>query len=37
VAASGGWFLAGGESDLLTLIRAGVAATGGWFLALAGS
>jgi urease accessory protein len=37
VAASGGWFLAGGEADLLTLLRAGVAATGGWFLALAGS
>jgi urease accessory protein len=37
VAAAGGWFLAGGESDLLTLIHAGVAATGGWFLALAGS
>jgi urease accessory protein len=37
VAAAGGWFLAGGEADLLSLIRAGVAATGGWFLALAGS
>jgi urease accessory protein len=37
VAAAGGWFLAGGEADLLTLIRAGAAATGGWFLALAGS
>ena len=37
VVASGGWFLAGGESDLLSLLRAGVTATGGWFLALAGS
>jgi urease accessory protein len=37
VAAAGGWFLAGGESDLLTLIHAGVVATSAWFPALAGS